>query len=94
MPLDKTDLIPNQAYGISPLEVVVVVKTKFVRGKVSLAFHGYVVKTLSQPILCGTPFICRNKIIQQIHKGIMICGDNVVKEDPPFYPGNTLPFKV
>ena len=94
LPLDKEDKVPRQADGISPLEVVGVVKTTFARGPNILHFHGYVVKTLSQPILCGTPFICRNKIVQHMHKRLMMIGDNVVLEDPPFYPGNNLPFTV
>jgi hypothetical protein len=74
--------------------VVGVVKTTFVRGPNILYFHGYVVKTLSQAILCGTPFISRNKIVQHLHKRLMMIGDNVVLEDPPFYPGGNLPFTV
>ena len=94
LPLEKEDRVPRQADGISPLEVVGVVKTTFVRGSNILHFHGYVVKTLSQPILCGTPFICRNKIVQHMHKRLMMIGDHVVLEDPPFYPGSNLPFTV
>ena len=94
LPLDKEDIIPKQADGISPLEVIGAVKTTFTRGSMILHFHGYVVKRLSQPILCGTPFISRNKLVQHIHKRIMMVGDSVVLEDPPFYPNSNLPFSI
>ena len=94
LPLDKADKIPNQADGQSPLNALGAVKTTFVRDGLQLSFHGYVIQNLSQPILCGTPFISRNKIVQIIHKQLMMVGDKAILEDPPFYPGGNLPFTI
>jgi hypothetical protein len=93
-PLETADQIPNQADGKTPLQPLGAIQTSFVRDGLQLPFHGYVIKNLSQPILCGTPFICRNKIVQHIHKKLMMIGDKVILEDPPFYPGKNLPFNI
>ena len=51
LPLDKADLIPNQADGTSQLNTIGSVITVFNRDGLQLKFRGYVVKELSQPIL-------------------------------------------
>ena len=63
-PLDKTDQIPNQADGKSPLDTVGMVKGVFTRDNMKLYFHVYVIKQLSHPIICELLFIYRNNIVQ------------------------------
>ena len=94
IPLDPEDKIPNQADGSTPLNPLGAAITTFTRDNLILPWHGYVVKHLSQAILCGTPFISRNKIVQHLHKNLMMVGQKVILEDPPMYPGTNLPFKV
>ena len=94
IPLDKADKIPNQADGSTPLHPLGAAITSFTRDNLTMPWHGYVIKHLSQPILCGTPFISRNKIVQHIHKNLMMVGQKVILEDPPMYPGTNLPFRV
>ena len=94
LPLDLQDKIPSQADGSTTLEVVGAAITTFHRDGVILHFHGYVVKHLSQPILCGLPFIARNNIVQYISRNSMSIGSKVILEDPPFSPATTLPFNV
>ena len=94
LPLEINDRTPNQADGVSPLQVVGSVITYFTRGDLKLHYHGYVVKTLSQPILCGLPFIERNDIAQQVNKNLMIVQGKAILEDPPFHPGNPLPTNI
>ena len=94
IPLDQADKIPNQADGSTPLNALGAAITTFTRGTLNLPWHGYVVKDLSQPILCGTTFISRNQIVQLLHKNLMMVGQKVVLEDPPLYPGNNLPFTI
>ena len=92
--LDEDDLIPNQADGKSPLDTVGQVVTTFCRNGLKLKFHGYVVKNLSQPILCGLPFMVENDITQHINRGVMVVQDKVIAEDPPLLPGNRLPTNI
>ena len=94
IPLDPADKTPNQADGCTPLYPLGAAIMTFTRDNLTTYWHGYVVKNLSQPILCGTPFISRNNIVQHLHKNLMMVGDKVILEDPPMYPGNNLPFAV
>ena len=94
LPLDKEDLIPNQADGKTPLHPIGQATTTFDRDKLKLSWHGYILKNLSQPILCGASFISRNNIVQHINKNLMMVGQKVILEDPPLYPGNNLPFTI
>ena len=93
-PLDKTDQIPNQADGKSPLDTVGMVKGVFTRDNMKLYFHVYVIKQLSQPILCVLPFISRNNKLQFVNKNLMMVQEKAVLEDLPFYPGSNLPFNI
>ena len=55
--LDANDRIPAQADGQTQLDTVGMAKTTFTRNGLTLAFTGYVIRDLSQPILCGLPFM-------------------------------------
>ena len=94
LPLEPEDKVPSQADGSSILEVVGAAKTTFHRDGLILHFHGYVVKRLSQPTLCGLPFIEANNIVQYISRKSMAIGNKTILEDPPFSPATTLPFDV
>ena len=64
-------------------------QTEFVaiRGKVSLNWTGFVAKTLSSSILCGGPFIEKNRIVQELHHNrIVIDSKHYFLEDSPFRP--------
>ena len=57
------------------------------RDKLSLAFDGYVVRHLQSPILCGAPFLERNKIVQELHnRRIVIDGKYYIEETSPYCP--------
>ena len=94
IPLEPDDLVPNQADGKSPLHTLGSVICTFQRNGLQLKFHGYVVKQLSQPILCGLPFMAANDITQYINKGIMVVQGKTFLEDPPLNPGNKLPTQI
>ena len=93
-PLDREDLIPNQADGKTPLDPIGQANVTFVRDNLKLEWNGYILKELSQPIICGAPFISRHNIVQYISKNLMMVGQKVILEDPPMYPGNNLPFNI
>ena len=60
------------------------------RGKVTFKFEGYVSKTLNEPILCGGPFIERNKIVQELNnKRIVIENKFYIMETSPYCPNPT-----
>ena len=88
LPLDSNDnKVPTQADGYSPLEIVGQAKFIGIRGKVTFQFIGYVAKTLNADILCGGPFMERNKLVQELHnKRIIIDGKHVFLENSPFCP--------
>ena len=88
LPLHKNDhRIPTQADGLSPLKIVGYAKFKAIRGKVILYFEGYVARTLNAEILCGAPFMERNRLVQELHnKRIIIDGRHVFLENSPFCP--------
>ena len=94
LPLDVNDRTPNQADGTTSLDPIGAVITTFCRDKHRLHFHGYVVRKLSQPILCGLPFIEANEITQNISRKTMNVGNSVIMQDPPFSPGSSLPFNI
>ena len=94
VPLDAQDKIPSQADGTTSLDPVGAVITTFCRGSHRLHFHGYVVKRLSQPILCGLPFMEQNDLTQNISRKTMTIGTSVIMQDPPFSPGSPLPFNI
>ena len=87
-PLDINDTnLPTQADGNSPLEIVG--KTKFIatRGKIDLYYEGYVCKRLQSAILCGGPFMEKNKIVQELsNKRIVIDNKYYVMETSPMCP--------
>ena len=93
-PLEPGDRIPSQADGSSTLEVTGAAITTFIRDSHELHFHGYVVKQLSQPILCGLPFIETNNIVQYVSRKTMMIGNKVVMEDPPYSQATNLPFNI
>ena len=68
LPLQNNDhRIPTQADGFSPLDIIGYAKFKAIRGKVTLHFEGYVARTLNAGILCGAPFMERNRLVQELH---------------------------
>ena len=87
-PLDATDMhVPTQADGKSPLNVLGKVKFQAYRDKITLNFDGYVTDTLQSPILCGAPFLARNKIVQELHnRRIIINGKHYIEESSHFCP--------
>ena len=94
LPLDKEDLVPKQADGKTPLDPIGQAKTTFVRDNLKLSWNGYILKELSQSIICGAPFISRHNIVQHVSKNLMMVGQKVILEDPPLYPGSNLPFHI
>ena len=94
LPLEQEDKTPNQADGVTSLEPIGAAITTFHRDGIEAHWHGYVVKHLSQPILCGLPFIEANNITQNISRKTMTIGNRVIMEDPPISPGPPLPFNV
>ena len=88
IPLDHTDThIPTQEDGKSPLQILGKVIFQPQRDKISLQFEGYVTKNLQSPILCGAPFLDRNKIVQELHnRRIVINGKYFIEETSPFCP--------
>ena len=94
IPLGEDDLLPSQADGKSPLDTEGSVITTFNRNGLEVKFHGYVVKNLSQPILCGLPFMAENDVTQYINKGIMMIKGKTFLQDPPLNPGNRLPTHI
>ena len=57
------------------------------RGKISLKFDGYVTKDLQSPILCGAPFLSRNKIVQELQiRRIVVDNKHYIEETSPFCP--------
>ena len=88
LPLDKDDQkVPTQADGHSPLEILGQAKFTAVRGKVEFLFIGYVAKRLNAEILCGGPFMERNKLVQELHKKrIMVDNKHVFLENSPYCP--------
>ena len=91
-PLDSTDTsVPTQADGQSPLKIIGKVMFHAIRDKVSLKFDGYVTQELQSPILCGAPFLDRNKIVQELHnQRIVIDGKYYIGETSPYCP-NPIP---
>ena len=87
-PLDHTDShLPMQADGKSTLDIVGKVKCEPYRGKIKLHFEGYVTKNLQSPILCGAPFLARNKIVQELHnRRIVVDSKHYIEETSPFCP--------
>ena len=86
-PLDHTDKNATQADGKSQLDIVGKAKFNPNRDKLSLAFDGYVVRHLQSPILCGAPFLERNKIVQELHnRRIVIDGKYYIEETSPYCP--------
>ena len=94
LPLDALDKTPNQADGATPLEALGAVITTFERDGITLYFHGYIVRNLSQPVLCGLPFMEKNNIVQYISRRTMTVQGKTLMEDPPISPGSSLPFHV
>ena len=94
LPLEQEDIIPNQADRVTKLDAIGTVITTFYRDGIKAHWHGYVVKHLSQLILCGLPFIEANNITQHISRRTMTVGTREIMEDPPFSPGSPLPFNV
>ena len=94
LPLEQHDRTPNQADGVTPLNVIGAAIATFYRNDIQTHWHGYVVKHLSQPILCGLPFIETNNITQNISRKTMTIGTRVIMEDPPLSPGSPFPFNV
>ena len=92
LPLDKNDeKVPTQADGHSPLEIVGQARFTAYRGKVAFEFIGYVAKILNAEILCGAPFMERNKLVQELHnRRIIVDGKHVFLENSPFCP-NLIP---
>ena len=90
-PLDKDDhRIPTQADGKSPLQIVGQAKFTATRGKVTFNFEGYVAKELNADILCGAPFMERNKLVQELHnKCVVVDGKHTFMENSPFCPNLT-----
>ena len=70
--LDHTDSVPTQADGNSNLDVVGKAKFVGIRDKVQLEFDGYAVSNLQAKILCGAPFLSRNKIVQELHNNKIV----------------------
>ena len=65
------------------------------RGKISLRFEGYVTDSLQSPILCGAPFLSRNKVVQELHnRRIIIDGKHYIEESSPFCPNSIPDFNV
>ena len=93
LPLEPGDKIPNQADGQTKLVTIGSAKTTFSREGLALVWHGYVVKSLAQPIICGTPFIEVNSIVQLLHRKAMTVQGKTLLEDPPFCPP-PLPFAI
>ena len=87
-PLDNTDNhVPTQADGKSPLQILGKVSFLINRDKITLKFEGYVTKNLQSPILCGAPFLERNKIVQELHnRRIVIEGKYYIEETSQFCP--------
>ena len=88
LPLDKSDKqIPTQADGKTPLKILGKVKFSPSRDKINLIYEGYVTKDLQSPILCGAPFLERNKIVQELHnRRIVIDNKFYIEETSPFCP--------
>ena len=89
-PLDKNDKsIPTQADGKSLLNVVGQTEFVAIRGKTEFHWVGYVATELGASILCGAPFIEKNKIVQELHNNrIVVDGKVSILEDSPFRPCN------
>ena len=90
--MDENDhKVPTQADGTSPLEILGQAKFTAIRDKVTFFFEGYVVKKLNAGILCGAPFMERNKLVQELHnKRVVVDGKHVFLENSPFCP-NLIP---
>ena len=88
VPLDHTDTqLPTQADGSSPLKIVGKASFSPYRNKISLFFDGYVVVNLQAPILCGAPFLDRNKIVQELHnRRIVVDNKHYFEETSPYCP--------
>ena len=94
LPLSPNDKIPTQADGKSTLQLAGKAVTDFEREGLKLRFHGYIVNTLSKPVLCGKPFMKRNDLVQFVNKRLMVAKGRVVLEDPTVCPSPILPFDV
>ena len=92
LPLDPDDdKIPTQADGKSPLEIVGQAKFTAIKNNVQFFFEGYVAKELNADILCGAPFMERNKLVQELHnKCVVVDGKHTFLENSPFCP-NLIP---
>ena len=85
-PLDSTDqILPTQANGKSPLNVLGKVRFTATRGKIQFFFEGYVTSSLQSPILCGGSFLERNLIVQELHKRRIVVAGKYYIEETPFY---------
>ena len=88
VPLDHTDTnVPTQADGQSSLKIVG--KAKFVaeRGKLKLPWEGYVCQDLHSAILCGGPFMEKNKVVQELgNKRVVIENKYYILETSPMCP--------
>ena len=92
VPLDNTDTnIPTQADGKSILNVIGKVKFTATRDKIMLQFDGYVTKSLQSPILCGSPFLVRNKIVQELHNRRIVIDGKFYIEETSHYCPNPIP---
>ena len=98
LPLNDTDIIPRLADGSTSLIVVGKAIAQFERDKnpkgIKVDFHGYVVQNLSKDILCGVPFIKRNKVIQNIPERKMSVNGRVIIEEPSFCPSPLFNFDI
>ena len=94
LPLDNDKdklIVPTQADGHSPLDILGRAKFDTTRGKVTMHFDGYVARDLNAEILCGAPFMERNKLVQELHnKRIIVDAKYVFLENSRFCP-NPIP---
>ena len=90
--LDNDDSsVPTQADGKSKLDIIGQTDFVAVKNNVQLHWSGYVAKTLGADILCGGPFMERNRIIQDLSNKRVIVGDKYhFLEDSPFIPSNPM----
>ena len=77
---------PHSRWSL-PLDIIGYAKFKAIRGKVTLHFEGYVARTLNAGILCGAPFMERNRLVQELHNKkiyLSIDGKHVFLGSSPF----------
>ena len=84
-PLTHSDqVLPTQADGRSPLNVLGKAKFTARRGKIELNFDCYVTSNLQSPILCGGSFLERNLVVQELHKRRVVVAGKYYIEETPF----------